>query len=107
MSPWLDAQGLAKRYWRAHVVLAPTRTWVEQFGRMVVEAQTAGAVVVGYASGALPEVVGQAGVLVPEGDVLALDARCWTCTGNPSSGKPCAPRACSARRCPRLPRRLA
>jgi glycosyltransferase involved in cell wall biosynthesis len=59
------------------VLLAPshaTRTWVEQFGRMVVEAQTAGAVVVGYASGALPEVVGDAGVLVPEGDVAALGA---------------------------------
>jgi glycosyltransferase involved in cell wall biosynthesis len=41
---------------------------------MVVEAQTAGAVVVGYASGALPEVVGDAGVLVPEGDPDALAA---------------------------------
>lgn len=51
---------------------AANRTWVEQFGRMVVEAQTAGAVVVGYASGSLPEVVGDAGVLVAEGDVPAL-----------------------------------
>lgn len=75
--PWLDATALAACYQTAHVVLAPsraTRTWVEQFGRMVVEAQACGAVVVAYASGALPEVVGDAGVLVPEGDTAALAA---------------------------------
>jgi glycosyltransferase involved in cell wall biosynthesis len=75
LHPWLDAAGLAERYRAAHVLLAPsraTRTWVEQFGRMVVEAHAAGAVVVGYASGSLPEVVGSAGVLVPEGDEAAL-----------------------------------
>lgn len=75
LHPWLDARALAELYRRAHVVLIPSRanrTWVEQFGRMVVEAQTAGAVVVGYASGSLPEVVGDAGVLVAEGDVPAL-----------------------------------
>lgn len=74
---WLPASELAHCYRRAHVLLAPsraTRTWVEQFGRMVVEAQAGGAVVVGYASGSLPEVVGDAGVLVPEGDHEALAA---------------------------------
>ncbi|UZJ24974.1 glycosyltransferase [Rhodococcus antarcticus] len=75
--PWLGAAALAQEYARAHVLLAPSRstaTWVEQFGRMVVEAHAAGAVVVGYRSGALPEVVGAGGVLVPEGDVAALGA---------------------------------
>lgn len=75
--PWLEPAKLAREYRRAHVVLAPSRstaTWVEQFGRMVVEAQAAGAVVVGYRSGALPEVVGAAGLLVGEGDVTALGA---------------------------------
>jgi glycosyltransferase involved in cell wall biosynthesis len=75
VEPWLAADELARRYRKAHVLLAPsrtTRTWVEQFGRMVVEGQAAGAVVVGYASGSLPEVVGEAGVLVPEGDAVAL-----------------------------------
>ena len=73
--PWLDAAALAEHYRNAHVVLAPsrrTRTWVEQFGRMVIEAQSAGAVVVAYATGSLPEVVGSLGVLVPDGDVQAL-----------------------------------
>ncbi len=46
--------------------------WVEQFGRVVVEAQAAGVPVVASASGALPEVVGDRGLLVPEGDPAAL-----------------------------------
>jgi glycosyltransferase involved in cell wall biosynthesis len=90
MSPWLDAPGLAEQYRRAHVVLAPsraTRTWVEQFGRMVVEAQTAGAVVVGYASGALPEVVGEAGVLVEEGNIAALGRAVLCLHWNPEQWK--------------------
>lgn len=73
--PWLDAAALAACYQWAHVLLAPsraTRTWVEQFGRTVVEAQACGAVVVAYASGSLPEVVGEAGLLVAEGDSRAL-----------------------------------
>ena len=72
---WLPQPALAAELRRAHVVLAPARataTWAEQRGRVAVEAQAAGAVVVGYASGALPEVVGDAGILVPEGDVDAL-----------------------------------
>lgn len=79
--PWQSADGLAEEYRAAHVLLAPskaTTTWTEQFGRMVAEAQACGAVPEGYSSGSLPEVVGGAGVLVPEGDVdalaLALDA---------------------------------
>lgn len=75
VEPWLAADQLARRYRKSHVLLAPsrsTRTWVEQFGRMVAEAQTAGAVVVGYASGSLLEVVGERGLLVPEGDAEAL-----------------------------------
>jgi glycosyltransferase involved in cell wall biosynthesis len=49
-----------------------TPTWVEQFGRIVVEGMLAGCAVVAYDSGALPEVVGEGGLLVSEGDVAAL-----------------------------------
>jgi glycosyltransferase involved in cell wall biosynthesis len=39
---------------------------------MVVEAMAAGVPVVAYDSGSLPEVVGSAGILVDEGDILGL-----------------------------------
>jgi glycosyltransferase involved in cell wall biosynthesis len=74
--PWQPASQLAHLYRQTHVVLAPshaTTTWVEQFGRMVSEGQASGSVVAGYASGAIPEVGGEAAVLVPEGDAKALE----------------------------------
>jgi len=45
---------------------------LEQFGRAVVEGQAAGVPSVASASGALPDVVGGAGLLVPPGDPEAL-----------------------------------
>lgn len=58
------------------VLCAPSRTtsrWREQFGRMLIEAFAAGVPVLASASGEIPHVVGDAGVLVAEDD---LDA--WT-----------------------------
>jgi glycosyltransferase involved in cell wall biosynthesis len=49
-----------------------TPTWIEQFGRVAVEAMASGVPVVASNSGSLPEVIGDAGVLVPAGDVHAL-----------------------------------
>lgn len=57
------------------VLAVPSLTtpgWVEQFGRVVVEAMSVGVPVVASNSGALPDVVGEAGLLVPEGDPAAL-----------------------------------
>ena len=48
-----------------------TPRWVEQFGRVAVEAMASGLPVLASADGSLPEVVGDAGVLVPPGDVRA------------------------------------
>jgi len=59
------------------VVLIPSLTtpnWKEQFGRVAVEAMAAGVVVVASASGSLPEVIGDAGYLTPEGDATAVAA---------------------------------
>lgn len=53
------------------VVVVPSLTspgWSEQFGRVVCEAMYAGVPVVTSDSGALPEVVGDAGIVVPELD---------------------------------------
>lgn len=50
----------------------PTPGWLEQFGRVVVEAMASGVPVIASRSGALPEVVGKAGLLVPPGDPAAI-----------------------------------
>jgi glycosyltransferase involved in cell wall biosynthesis len=52
----------------------PLPSWIEQFGRVVVEGQAAGVPVVANASGAIPDVVGDTGLLVPPTDPVALAA---------------------------------
>ncbi len=46
--------------------------WVEQFGRVLTEAMACGVPVVGAASGEIPNVIGDAGLIFPEGDAAAL-----------------------------------
>jgi len=61
----------------ADIVVLPsvsTPRWIEQYGRVIPEAMACGAAVIASRSGTLPELVGDAGVLVPEGDVSALRA---------------------------------
>jgi glycosyltransferase involved in cell wall biosynthesis len=72
---WRPSSEIADLYRRTHVVLVPSRpttTWVEQFGRVIVEAQASGAVVAGYASGAIPEIAGEPAVLTEVGAVAEL-----------------------------------
>lgn len=64
-------------YWNADVLVLPsltTKVWKEQFGRVLVEAMACGLPVIGSDSGAIPEVVGSAGLLFPEGDAKALSS---------------------------------
>ena len=56
------------------VLCAPSQTtpvWREQFGRMLIEAFACSVPVVASASGEIPHVIGDAGLILPEGDVDA------------------------------------
>jgi len=62
-------------YQELDVLVLPSRSrpnWVEQFGRVLIEAMACGVVVVGSDCGEIPDVIGDAGMVFPEGDVLAL-----------------------------------
>jgi glycosyltransferase involved in cell wall biosynthesis len=59
----------------ADIVVLPsisTTKFKEQYGRVAPEAMACGKLVVGSRSGAIPELIGDAGYLVPEGDVDSL-----------------------------------
>ncbi len=49
-----------------------TSQWKEQFGRSLVEAMACGVPVLGSDSGEIPHVIGEAGLVAPEGDVPSL-----------------------------------
>ena len=49
-----------------------TPSWNEQFGYILIEAMASGVAVLGSSAGAIPEVIGDAGVVFPQGDVSGL-----------------------------------
>ena len=65
----------AAYYRRFDLLVLPSLTlpnWMEQFGRVLVEAMASGVPVIGSDSGEIPQVIGDAGLVFPEGDVAAL-----------------------------------
>ena len=57
------------------VLVIPSRTqnnWKEQYGRVIIEAMSSGTAVIGSDSGAIPDVIGEAGLVFPENDEIAL-----------------------------------
>ncbi|HEX3054308.1 MAG TPA: glycosyltransferase family 4 protein [Aggregatilineaceae bacterium] len=72
---FVSRKDIAPLFQSWHVLALPSRTtptWKEQFGLVLAEAMLSGTAVVGSDSGAIPEVIGDAGVIFPEGDVAAL-----------------------------------
>ena len=68
------------------VLVLPSRTvpsWMEQFGRVIIEAQACETPVIGSDSGAIPEVVGSGGMVFVERDARSLAAAIMRCAANP------------------------
>lgn len=74
---WLTSDELPALYRSLDVLVLPSRTtrrWAEQFGRVLIEAMACEVPCVGTRCGEIPEVVGEAGVVIPENDPAALRA---------------------------------
>ncbi|MBZ0285453.1 MAG: glycosyltransferase family 4 protein [Anaerolineae bacterium] len=74
---WVASTDMPAQYQQLDALVIPSLTrpnWKEQFGRVIIEAMAAGVPVIGSDSGAIPDIVGDAGLIVPEGDVEALKA---------------------------------
>ena len=71
----LDRTAMAEFWEQIDALAVPsltTRRWAEQFGRVIVEAMANGVPVIGSSSGAIPEVICDAGLVFPEGDAVRL-----------------------------------
>lgn len=64
-----------------------TRRWKEQFGRVLIEAMACETPVLGSDSGEIPKVIGDAGLIFPEGDVEAMAERLRFLCEQPGCGK--------------------
>ncbi|MGC9335124.1 MAG: glycosyltransferase, partial [Anaerolineae bacterium] len=72
---WIPSSQTPGYYRQLDVLVLPSRTrpnWKEQFGRVLVEAMACGVPVIGSNSGEIPNVIGDAGLLFPEGDADGL-----------------------------------
>jgi glycosyltransferase involved in cell wall biosynthesis len=68
---------MAEFWKRIDVLVLPSLTQphaAEQFGRVLIEAMANGVAVIGSTTGGIPEAIGEAGIVVPEGDANALAA---------------------------------
>lgn len=71
----IASEAMATFYHDLDLFVLPSRTrpnWKEQFGRVLIEAMACAVPVVGSDSGEIPNVIGAAGLIFPEEDVVAL-----------------------------------
>ena len=71
----LPSTAMPEFYRSLDILVLPSRTcshWKEQFGRVLIEAMACGVPVLGSDSGEIPQVIGDAGLIFPEGNVDAL-----------------------------------
>lgn len=75
--PVVPHEKMPELYNQMDILVLPSRTgrlWKEQFGRVLAEAMLSQVAVAGSDSGAIPDVVGDTGLIFPEGDAGALAA---------------------------------
>lgn len=83
---WLPSTAVPEFMRRMDVLVLPSRTtpmWIEQFGRVLIEAMACETVCVGSDAGEIPHVLGAAGIIFPENDAPALRAHLARLASNP------------------------
>jgi glycosyltransferase involved in cell wall biosynthesis len=73
----VSSQEIPQAFAAMDVMALPSLTrknWKEQFGRVLIEAMACATPVIGSDSGEIPNVIGDAGLVAPEGDAQALAA---------------------------------
>lgn len=69
---WVKSEDMPRLMNALDVLVVPSRTtsrWKEQFGRVIIEAMAVGTPVIGSNSGEIPRVIGDGGLIVPEGHI--------------------------------------
>jgi glycosyltransferase involved in cell wall biosynthesis len=82
----LDRQALWSFYASLDCLVLPsltTSTWTEQFGGVLADAMSIGVPILGSSSGAIPEVIGPAGLVFPEGNARAIAERLQRLAADP------------------------
>jgi len=85
--PAVSSQQVAAYMSGMDVFVLPSLTkpnWKEQFGRVLIEAMACETPVVGSSSGEIPYVIGEAGLIFPEGDSHSLAAHLQNLLDNPT-----------------------
>ncbi|NIO20362.1 MAG: glycosyltransferase [Candidatus Aenigmarchaeota archaeon] len=69
----IEYEKLKNLYKNSKILIFPSK-WAEPFGRVIIEAMNYGCMIIGYDSGATSEILGDAGVLVNNGNIDELSS---------------------------------